>query len=103
MEETFRIAVETHPRHTCFGEITERRKPDDEMVGFVGDEDSYVHPPQARQLQGEDDGVVGDEIGGGDPELFPSGIDAMEKHQFRCLHRVGGSCGDHQHRGVALF
>lgn len=52
-----------------FFEIKKHRQIDQQVVGLVRDQDAHIHPAQACQLQGVDDGIAGNEIGRHDDQL----------------------------------
>ena len=55
----------------------------DLFIGNTGHDDSYVHAPPCRQRQGAPHGVVQNEIGGKNIDVFFRAIDDIEIDRFR--------------------
>jgi hypothetical protein len=91
VEKAFLIAVEFNARVFEFLEIGEGRQVDEITVGEVRQDHAHIHSTHRRELQGGDDLVVGNEVGGGDPDPVAGTIDEGEKSHRAGLEGIGGA------------
>ncbi|MNP72156.1 hypothetical protein D3C76_1686510 [compost metagenome] len=81
MQEPRLIAKHTHPgAHRLEGEQAGGGV-DDAVVRSRRNQDAHIHTAQYRQAQGSEHGLVGDEVGAGDPQPFARRVYGLDEEQ----------------------
>ena len=97
VEETVLVTVELDAGARDLLEVRKGSQVDQQVIGLVRDEDADVDAARGREVEGVHDRLVGNEVGAGDPDPLPSGIDGGHEHQGRGFQPVGRAGRKNQH------
>ena len=106
VHEAWNVPIEANPHAVELLREPQRRKICDEVIGFIGNDDTNVHAPHRSEAKRRHHRLIRHKVRRRDPDSLFRGVDGVEEKERGRLEFIGGAHAEYQGRhvvcGIAL-